>query len=122
MGLEITIATNFNTRVHDPQQAARVAAATAGFAAGETGSIENLFIEQIYEAYTEDDHAAWRALYQRQEGHRQRRASRLWLHGADAVGLSARGIPRLADINAPLDLLTGWRSWTAPALELCARR
>lgn len=108
------MATTFNTSVFDPHQAARAAAAATAFAAGESESIEGLFIEQLYEAYTAEDHAAWRTLYQQQERFLEKCASRLWLSGAAAIGLSAPRIPRLIDINTRLNLLTGWRSRAVP--------
>ncbi len=73
-----------------------------------------LYIDQLYEGYTDDDQAAWRELYRRQEDHLAANASRVWLNGARAIGLSPQRIPRLADINANLRRLTGWQSRAVP--------
>lgn len=83
-------------------------------ATGVIPNVESLFIEQHYGNYTPDDHAAWGALYQSQWPHLERVASSLWLDGAHAIGLRPERLPLLADINARLQALTGWRSKGVP--------
>lgn len=75
---------------------------------------ERLFISQRYAGYTADDQAAWRALYDKQEAHLAAHASRVWLAGARAIGLTREAIPDLAVVNANLRRLTGWRSRAVP--------
>ncbi len=103
----------------DSAEAASAAAVAQGWdaqlaASGTAPDIESLFIEQLDANYTPDDHAAWRALFEAQWPHLERVASSLWLDGAQAIGLRAERLPRLTEINARLQALTGWRSRGVP--------
>ena len=73
-----------------------------------------LYITQRYAGYTAVDQAAWRALYSKQEAHLAAHASRVWLSGARAIGLTREAIPDLAVVNANLRRLTGWQSRAVP--------
>ncbi len=92
----------------------RKAQASAAYALrfGEPGFLDatKLYIEQVYDGYTAEDQSVWRELYERQEPHLAEHASKIWLSGARAIGLTADRIPNLASINANLRPLTGWQS------------
>lgn len=66
------------------------------------------FIQQQWDAYTEEDHAVWRLLYERRMHALEHTASRLFLEGADRIGLSANEVPSIADVNGRLSARTGW--------------
>jgi phenylalanine-4-hydroxylase len=69
-----------------------------------------LFIQQPYELYSEENHATWRRLYSRIHPRWQRCANTRFLEGLDRLGLPADRIPRLAEINQFLSPLTGFRA------------
>jgi phenylalanine-4-hydroxylase len=66
------------------------------------------FISQNWNAYTADDHEAWRLLYHRRMRELARTGSRVFLEGAAAIGLRRDAVPDLADVNARLGPRTGW--------------
>lgn len=70
----------------------------------------SLFIEQDWSAYTAEDHAVWRTLYERRMRELERTGSRVFLEGARAIGLSPDRVPDLAEVNARLAARTGWRA------------
>lgn len=94
------------------------ASAASGYAArfGEPGFDDpaGLYIDQRYEGYTESDQSVWRMLYAKQEEHLAAHASRVWLSGARAIGLTRDAIPDLAIVNGNLRRLTGWQSRAVP--------
>lgn len=113
------MATRFNTSVFDAEAAERAAAALRQMESDPSAplraaDIEPLFIEQLYDNYTDDDHAAWGSLFRTQWPHLEAHASALWLDGARAIGLNAEALPRLTEINARLKSLTGWQSRGVP--------
>jgi phenylalanine-4-hydroxylase len=69
---------------------------------------ESPFITQDWSAYTPDDHEAWRLLYGRRMGELEATGSRVFLHGARAIGLQRDTVPDLARVNALLARRTGW--------------
>jgi phenylalanine-4-hydroxylase len=69
---------------------------------------ESPFITQDWNAYTADDHEAWRLLYERRMRELARTGSRVFLDGAEAIGLRRDAVPNLADVNARLAARTGW--------------
>jgi phenylalanine-4-hydroxylase len=69
-----------------------------------------LFIQQPYELYSEENHATWRRLYSRIHPHWQRYANPHFLEGLDRLGLPADRVPELAEINRFLSPLTGFQA------------
>lgn len=63
---------------------------------------------QNWESYTAEDHLVWATLYERRMGTLVSTASRVFLDGARAIGLDASSVPRLDEINARLQPVTGW--------------
>lgn len=70
----------------------------------------DLYIEQPYELYSEENHEAWQRLYQRIQTRWDRYANDHFLRGIDALQLSPNGVPRLSDINRRLQPLTGFQA------------
>ena len=73
-------------------------------------------IEQDWGAYTADEHAIWRALFQRQAEVLARRACREFLDGLQGLGVAADGIPDFRRLNDVLRAATGWRIVAVPGL------
>ena len=65
-------------------------------------------VEQPWDDYREEDHAVWKALYQRQRDLLVGRAADEFLQAQDAMGMSPDQIPRFDDLNAVLHAATGW--------------
>jgi phenylalanine-4-hydroxylase len=66
------------------------------------------FLAQDHAAYTAEDHAVWRLLYERRMATLERTASTVFLDGAARIGIRPDRVPDLADVNARLAPLTGW--------------
>ncbi len=73
-------------------------------------------IPQDWDRFTPDDHAVWRALYERQARVLPGRACDEFLAGLDALPLGADRIPRFDDLNEKLRALTGWTVVAVPSL------
>ena len=69
-----------------------------------------LYITQPYELYTEDNHEAWRRLYDRMLPRWQKYANPHFLKGIDNLSLDATRVPRLEDVNKFMAPLTGFRA------------
>jgi phenylalanine-4-hydroxylase len=69
-----------------------------------------LYIEQPYELYSEENHEAWRRLYQRMTPLWERYANEHFLQGVHSLCLDPERVPRLADVNRFLCPLTGFRA------------
>ena len=69
-----------------------------------------LFIEQPYELYTEENHATWRTLYSRLRPRWKRYANDAFLRGMRALSLDPLRVPKLADVNRFLSPLTGFEA------------
>jgi phenylalanine-4-hydroxylase len=69
-----------------------------------------LYIDQPYELYSEENHDAWRKLYSRIGPRWQRYANQHFLAGIDALCLDASRLPRLTDVNKFLGPLTGFEA------------
>lgn len=69
-----------------------------------------LFIQQPYELYSDENHATWARLYSRIHPRWQRYANPHFLEGLDRLGLPPDRVPRLAEINRFLSPLTGFRA------------
>jgi phenylalanine-4-hydroxylase len=68
------------------------------------------FTAQRWEDYTTQDHAVWGLLFRRRMADLQRSGSRVFRDGMTAIGLEPDRVPRLAEMNARLAPLTGWRA------------
>jgi phenylalanine-4-hydroxylase len=69
-----------------------------------------LYIEQPYELYSEENHEAWRRLYARMLPRWEKYANEHFLKGIENLCLDPARVPRLADVNQFLNPLTGFRA------------
>jgi len=79
-------------------------------------AISDFSIEQNWQDYTEEEHAIWRHLFQRQQRLLVGRACQEFLDGFGALGLAADGIPDFGRLSEVLDAATGWRLVAVPGL------
>ena len=63
---------------------------------------------QDWAAYTPDNHEAWSLLYARRMAALRTTASRVFLDGAETIGLAKDRVPDLDDVNRRLAPRTGW--------------
>jgi phenylalanine-4-hydroxylase len=73
-------------------------------------------IEQNWRAYSEEEHAIWRLLFERQQRLLVGRACREYLAGLGGLGVAADGIPDFRRLSDILDTATGWRIVAVPGL------
>lgn len=73
-------------------------------------------INQCWEEYTDEEHAVWDILYNRQIDLLQDRAAPVFLDGLNRLELSRSGIPNLKRLNEALKALTGWEVVMVPHL------
>jgi len=66
------------------------------------------FIRQEWDAYSDEQHQVWATLYSRRMPALRETASRVFLEGAEAIGLDHHRIPALASLNRRLVARTGW--------------
>ena len=69
-----------------------------------------IYIEQPYELYSEENHEAWRRLYGRMADRWRRYANAQFLRGIDNLCLDPERVPRLEDVNRFLGPLTGFKA------------
>ena len=69
-----------------------------------------LYIEQPYELYSEENQQAWRKLFARTAPRWERYANRHFLKGIDSLCLDPHRIPRLSEVNKFLHPLTGFQA------------
>ncbi|HSE27465.1 MAG TPA: phenylalanine 4-monooxygenase [Gemmatimonadales bacterium] len=69
-----------------------------------------IYIDQPYELYSEENHEAWRRLYARMEDRWRRYANEHFLQGIDNLCLDPERVPRLEDVNRFLSPLTGFKA------------
>jgi phenylalanine-4-hydroxylase len=69
-----------------------------------------MFIEQPYELYSDENHATWRRLYERMKPRWERYANERFLQGTANLWLDPACVPRLEDVNKYLAPLTGFRA------------
>ena len=87
---------------------------TAGLTTGKAPFIEEarrsdaLFIEQPYDLYSAENHAAWRKLYARQLPYWERYANVRFLEGLSTLRLDPDRVPNLSDVNRFLSPRTGF--------------
>lgn len=67
-----------------------------------------LYIEQPYDLYSEENHEAWRKLYARMLPRWEKYANEHFLRGIANLCLDPQGVPRLDDVNRFLCPLTGF--------------
>jgi len=77
---------------------------------------DDYVIEQRWEAYTAEEHAVWRTLYERQIEVLNGRAVPEFYDGLKALNLNDGGIPDLEKLNKSLQALTGWSVVCVPHL------
>ena len=69
-----------------------------------------LFIEQPYDLYSEENHEAWRKLHSRMLPRWERYANERFLQGIESLCLDSKRVPRLEDVNRFLKPLTGFQA------------
>src|SRR5260370_31067428 len=70
----------------------------------------DLYISQAYELYSEENHEAWRMLYQRLQPRWEQYANPQFLAGIETLHLPSGRVPRLSEINQRLQPLTGFQT------------
>src|SRR5438270_10775318 len=73
-------------------------------------------IEQNWQDYSEEEHAIWRLLFERQQRLLVGRACDEFLDGLGALGVAADGIPDFRRLSEVLGAATGWRIVAVPGL------
>jgi phenylalanine-4-hydroxylase len=73
-------------------------------------------IDQNWSHYTEEEHAIWRLLFERQHGILVGRACDEFLSGLDGLGIAADGIPDFRRLSDVLLQTTGWQIVAVPGL------
>src|SRR5271166_5985499 len=76
----------------------------------------NFTIEQNWQGYSQEEHAIWRLLFERQQRLLVGRACREYLEGLGMLGVAADGIPDFRGLSEVLDHATGWRIVAVPGL------
>lgn len=69
-----------------------------------------LYIQQPYELYSEENHEAWRRLYARMQDRWQQFGNQHFLKGIENLCLDPNRVPRLDDVNKFLKPLTGFKA------------
>lgn len=72
-------------------------------------------VDQPYESYTEEEHARWRFLYERQSDLLKSYAAQEFIDGLGRLN-AGQAIPRLDDANRVLRQATGWTLVAVPGL------
>jgi phenylalanine-4-hydroxylase len=80
------------------------------------GDVRDYTIEQNWSQYSEEQHAIWRLLFERQQRLLTSRACREYLEGLQDLGVAAGGIPDFRRLSDILDRKTGWRIIAVPGL------
>jgi phenylalanine-4-hydroxylase len=69
-----------------------------------------LYIQQPFELYSEENHIAWARLFERMQPRWELYANAWFLKGIESLCLDPNQVPRLEDVNRFLDPLTGFRA------------
>lgn len=69
-----------------------------------------LYIEQPYELYNEENHNSWRQLYSRMTDRWQQYGNQRFLQGLDTLCLNPDAVPRLEDVNKFMAPRTGFQA------------
>lgn len=80
------------------------------------GAADDWTIPQEWGRYTEEEHATWDILFDRQRRQLPGRASERFLAGVDVLKLSRPGIPDFEELSARLMAATGWQVVAVPGL------
>lgn len=76
----------------------------------EARSRGELYIEQQYDLYSEENHECWRQLFARIRPRWERYANPRFLNGIEVLHLPNDRVPRLSDVNRALQPLTGFQA------------
>jgi len=68
----------------------------------------DIFIQQPYELYSEENHEAWRRLFARIKPRWQKYANTRFMEGVSKLALDPHAIPKFADVNRFLSPLSGF--------------
>jgi len=79
-------------------------------------SSDDRVIAQDWDAYSAEEHATWRQLFERQSRLLVGRACGEYLAGLDQLGVCADGIPDFRKLNDVLGRTTGWQIVAVPGL------
>jgi phenylalanine-4-hydroxylase len=71
---------------------------------------QDYVVPQDWESFTKDDHAVWDLLFARQVELLGTRVVTPFLDGIDLLRLSHPGVPDIEELNAILELRTGWQT------------
>ena len=77
---------------------------------------QDCVVPQRWESFTEEDHAVWDLLFERQVELLGTRVVSPFLDGIDLLRLSHPGVPDVEGLNAILEPRTGWRTVAVPGL------
>src|SRR5688572_2913839 len=88
----------------------------AGHAILTAQTVEDCIIDQGWERYTQEDHAIWRTLFERQRQTLRGNVCQEYLDGLAVLGIGPEGIPKFERMNARLRELTGWEVVAVPGL------
>lgn len=81
-----------------------------------SGAAADWTVPQHWSRFTEDEHAVWDLLFERQQRTLADRAVKAFDAGLDILRLSKPGIPDFAELNERLSAETGWRVVAVPGL------
>ncbi len=82
----------------------------------EPSSRDDFTIDQNWDSYSEEEHAIWRTLFERQAEILQGRACDEFIAGLDGLGIAADGIPDFHRLSDALMRATGWQIVAVPGL------
>lgn len=98
----------------DEAKAAQAAADSAADLPPDRIEIDPMKITQHWEKYTDENHEVWGILYEKRMEHLVDFGSRVFLEGAEIIGLDKHQVPKLVDVNARLKPMSDWASWGVP--------
>jgi len=90
-------------------------APVAGLRGNYVGMAPDWTVPQSLDDYSEDDHAVWRLLVERQTGLARNFACKEFMEGLESLGIG-NSIPDFEAVNGRLEALTGWRVVGVPGL------
>jgi phenylalanine-4-hydroxylase len=79
-------------------------------------TVEDCIIDQGWARYSAEDHAIWRALFERQRRTIEGHVCQEYLDGLEALGIGPEGVPDFAEMNVRLRRATGWEVVAVPGL------
>ncbi|MDZ7781172.1 MAG: hypothetical protein U5R14_14730 [Gemmatimonadota bacterium] len=93
---------------HDPPNPGSGLTATRAPVIEDAQNRGELFIEQPYHLYSEENHRTWQRLYDRMADRWDRYANAHFLEGLDRLCFDRERVPKLEDVNQFLEPLTGF--------------